>query len=35
MIPIFAGQPARNAAEVHCALAQVKPPVAAVDGSEE
>ena len=35
MMPIFAGQPSRNAVEVHCALAQLKPPVAHEDGSEE
>src|ERR1700694_4281445 len=35
MIPIFAGQPARNAVEVHFELSQWKPPVAHEDGSPE
>jgi hypothetical protein len=33
-MPIFTGQPERNAAELQCEPAQLKPPVSAVEGSE-
>ena len=35
MIPIFTGQPSRNATELHFAASHLKPPVAHEDGSEE